>query len=56
VRVDRLLRSVRPVSRARRGPVLRASAALLLAGALAAVLANPATLHSAHEFLELLIR
>ena len=57
VRVDRLLRPVRPVLRSgRREPVLRASAGLLLAGALAAVLANPATLRSAHEFLELLIR
>jgi len=56
-RVDRLLRPVRPVLRSgRREPVLRATAGLLLAGALAAVLANPAALHSAHEFLELLIR
>jgi len=56
-RVDRLLRPVRPVAGcARQEPVLRVSAGLLLAGALAAVLANPAALHSAHEFLELLIR
>jgi len=56
-RVERLLRPARPVSRsARREPVLSASACLLLAGALAAVMTNPATLHSAHEFLEFLIQ
>jgi len=56
-RVDRLLRPANPVARsARREPVLAASGSLLLAGAMAAVLAQPATLYSAHEFLEFLIQ
>ena len=36
--------------------LLAASAALLLASALAAVMIHPATLYSAHEFLEFLIQ
>ena len=56
-RVHRLLHPVRPTARARdREPILAASAGLLVTGALAAVLAHPATLQSAHEFLELLIQ
>lgn len=56
-RVDRLLRPASAVARsAPREPVLSASAGLLLAGALAAVMAQPATLYSAHEFLEFLIQ
>jgi hypothetical protein len=35
---------------------LTASAGLLLAGALIAVIAHPVTLHSAHECLEFLIQ
>jgi len=56
-RVDRLLRPPRPVSRrAPREPALAASAGLLLAGGLGAAIIHPAALHTAHEFLELLIR
>jgi beta-lactamase regulating signal transducer with metallopeptidase domain len=56
-RVDRLLRPAHRTARPRhREPVLAASAALLLMGALIGVMAHPATLHSAHEFLELLIQ
>jgi Zn-dependent protease with chaperone function len=56
-RVDRLLRPTAPSARpSRRQPILAASAALLLASALAAVMIHPATLYSAHEFLEFLIQ
>ena len=56
-RVNRLLRPAVPVAgRGRREPILEASAGLLLAGALIAVIAQPATLYSAHEFLEFLIQ
>lgn len=56
-RVDRLLHPARREHNpADREPVLAASAALLLAGALTAVIAHPVTLHSAHEFLEFLIQ
>jgi Zn-dependent protease with chaperone function len=56
-RVDRLLRPARRIARrGPREPVLAASAGLLLGGALIAVMAHPATLYSAHEFLEFLIR
>jgi beta-lactamase regulating signal transducer with metallopeptidase domain len=56
-RVDRLLRPVRRTARRRhREPILAASAGLLLAGALAAAMAHPVTLHSAHECLEFLIQ
>ena len=56
-RVDRLLRPTpRVARRARREPVLAASAGLLLTGALIAVIAHPITLYSAHEFLEFLIQ
>jgi beta-lactamase regulating signal transducer with metallopeptidase domain len=56
-RVDRLLRPVRrKAGQAQREPILMATAALLVAGALIAVIANPVTLHSAHECLEFLIQ
>jgi beta-lactamase regulating signal transducer with metallopeptidase domain len=56
-RVDRLLHPVRPSLRGRdREPILMATAGLLLTGALAAIIAHPATLHSAHECLEFLIQ
>jgi beta-lactamase regulating signal transducer with metallopeptidase domain len=55
-RVDRLLRPVRRTRRRHREPILMASAGLLLTGALIAVMAHPATLHSAHECLEFLIQ
>ena len=56
-RVDRLLRPAVPmVWRVRRDPMLAASGVLLLAGAMAAVMFHPATLRSAHEFLEFLIQ
>jgi beta-lactamase regulating signal transducer with metallopeptidase domain len=55
-RVDRLLNPTRRIPRGRPSePVLIASAGLLLAGALVAVVAHPATLHAAHECLEFLI-
>jgi len=55
-RVDRLLQPADHASRGgRREPILTATAGLLLTGALAAVLAQPATLESAHECLEFLI-
>jgi beta-lactamase regulating signal transducer with metallopeptidase domain len=56
-RVDRLLRpACRTARRGHREPILTASAGLLLAGALIAVIAHPVTLHSAHECLEFLIQ
>jgi len=56
-RVDRLLRPVRRTARrGHREPILTVSAGLLLTGALIAVMAHPATLHSAHECLEFLIQ
>jgi len=56
-RVDRLLRPAHHIARRRhREPLLTASAGLLLTGALLAMMAHPATLHSAHEFLEFLIQ
>jgi len=56
-RVDRLLRPARPATGGiPREPVLAASCGLLLAGAAIAVIAHPATLYSAHEFLEFLIQ
>jgi beta-lactamase regulating signal transducer with metallopeptidase domain len=56
-RVDRLLRpACRPARGGHREPILTASAGLLLAGALIAVIAHPVTLHSAHECLEFLIQ
>jgi beta-lactamase regulating signal transducer with metallopeptidase domain len=56
-RVDRLLRpACRTTGRRDREPILMASAGLLLTGALIAVMANPVTLHSAHECLEFLIQ
>lgn len=56
-RVNRLLRPARRTARCRhREPILTASAGLLLTGAFAAVMANPVTLHSAHECLEFLIQ
>jgi Zn-dependent protease with chaperone function len=56
-RVDRLLRPARRTARrGHREPILTASAGLLLMGALAAVMAHPVTLHSAHECLEFLIQ
>jgi beta-lactamase regulating signal transducer with metallopeptidase domain len=56
-RVDRLLRpACRTARRRDHEPILMASAVLLLAGALIAVMAHPVTLHSAHECLEFLIQ
>jgi hypothetical protein len=56
-RVDRLLRPVHRVAHGRRRePILTASAGLLVTGALIAMMAHPATLHSAHECLEFLIQ
>ncbi|HUB80101.1 MAG TPA: M56 family metallopeptidase [Bryobacteraceae bacterium] len=56
-RVDRLLHPVeRGVQGRHREPILTASAGLLLTGAMAALMAQPATLQSAHEWLELLIQ
>jgi hypothetical protein len=56
-RVDRLLRPARPAPGGiPREPALAASCGLLLAGAAIAVIAHPATLYSAHEFLEFLIQ
>ncbi len=56
-RVDRLLHPThKPRYERSTEPVLMATAGLLVAGALVAVLANPVTLHSAHEFLEFLIQ
>jgi beta-lactamase regulating signal transducer with metallopeptidase domain len=55
-RVDRLLHPTRRTAWGRKSePVLMASAGLLLAGATIAAVANPATLHAAHECLEFLI-
>jgi len=56
-RVDRLLHPVeRGTHRRHREPILTASAGLLLTGALVALMAHPATLQSAHEWLELLVQ
>jgi len=56
-RVDRLLRPAHRVAHGRRRePILTVSAGLLLTGALIALMAHPATLHSAHECLEFLIQ
>jgi beta-lactamase regulating signal transducer with metallopeptidase domain len=56
-RVDRLLRPARrTANQVQREPILMATAGLLLAGALIAVMANPVTLQSAHECLEFLIQ
>jgi Zn-dependent protease with chaperone function len=56
-RVDRLLRPThRTPPRGHREPILTASAGMLVAGALIAVMAHPVTLHSAHECLEFLIQ
>ncbi|MEI9971086.1 MAG: M56 family metallopeptidase [Ignavibacteriota bacterium] len=55
-RVDRLLRPVPLASKQRdREPILTATAALLVAVAVIAAIAHPATLHAAHECLEFLI-
>ncbi len=55
-RVDRLLRPVPLASKQRdREPILTATAALLVAVAVIAAIAHPATLHAAHEGLEFLI-
>ncbi|HEX3744756.1 MAG TPA: M56 family metallopeptidase [Bryobacteraceae bacterium] len=56
-RVDRLLRSAhRAAHPHRREPIQTAVAGLLVTVALIAVMAHPATLHSAHECLEFLIQ
>jgi Zn-dependent protease with chaperone function len=56
-RVGRLLGPAhRATPRRHREPILIASASLLLTGALVAMAAHPATLHSAHECLEFLIQ
>ena len=56
-RVDRLLRPGPRVTRhTRREPVLATIGGLLVACALVAVVAQPAMLYSAHEFLEFLIQ
>ena len=56
-RVDRLLRPTpRTACLRHREPILTASASLLLIGALAAAIAHPVTLRSAHECLEFLIQ
>jgi beta-lactamase regulating signal transducer with metallopeptidase domain len=56
-RVDRLLGPAhRPTPSRDREPILMATASLLLTGALIAMIAHPATMHSAHECLEFLIQ